>query len=414
MGRVVTTEWLRRLLAVKGLTVCGAGFEPRGFVVDVKPCWRKGRCGLCGRPSPGYDQQKSRYWRHLAMGRTPFWLRYAPRRVTCREHGQVVEKVPWAAHDAYFTRDFDQMVAWLAQRMDKSAVCRLMTINWRTVGTVITRVVQERLNPCRLEHLSIIGVDELAYRQNHRYLTVVVDHINSRVVWMGEGKGEETLKGFFDELRPERTSKLSHVTMDLSAPYNNVVTERAPQAEKVFDRFHIQKLANEAVDTIRRDEMHKVVGTEQAAAIKRSRWALLKSPWNLTVSQGGKLHEVQRSNRRLYRAYLLKESLARGMDYRQCKRAAEHFKGWRQWASHSKLKPFVRLSGTIRRHIEGILAYVKTRLNNGLAEGINNKIRLIIRRAYGFRSVEALKSMILLCCGGIELNPPLPIVLQAL
>jgi len=411
MGRVITTEWLRRLLAVKGLTVCGAHFESRGFVVDVKPRWPKGRCGLCGRPSPGYDKQKSRYWRHLAMGRTAFWLCYAPRRVTCREHGQIVEQVPWAAHDAHFTRDFDEMTAWLAQRMDKSAVCRLMAINWRTVGTIIKRVVQERLSRHRLESLSIIGVDELAYRQNHQYLTVVVDHITSRVVWMGEGKGEKTLKGFFDELRPERAAKLSHVTMDLSAPYNNVVTERAPEAEKVFDRFHIQKLANEAVDTVRRDEMRMAADTEGAAAIKRSRWALLKNPWNLTVPQGGKLREVQRTNRRLYRAYLLKESLARGLDYRQHKRAAEHFKDWRQWASHSRLKPFVRLSRTIRRHIDGILAYVKIGLNNGLAEGINNKIRLIIRRAYGFRNVEALKAMILLCCGGIELNAPLPVAL---
>lgn len=412
MGQVVTTEWLRRVLAVKALTVCGARFEPRGFVVDVKPRWRKGRCGLCGRPSPGYDTQKSRYWRHLAMGRTVFWLCYAPRRVTCREHGEVVEQVPWAAHDAHFTRDFDEMTAWLAQRMDKSAVHRLMGINWRTVGTIVRRVVEERLNRRRLENLSIIGVDELAYRANHRYLTVVVDHMSSRVVWMGEGKGEETLKQFFEELQPERSAKLSHVTMDLSAPYNKVVAERAPQAERVFDRFHIQKLANEAVDTVRRDEMREVAGSERAAAIKRSRWALLKNPWNLTASQGKKLHEVQRTNRRLYRAYLLKESLARGMDYLQYKRAAEHFKDWRQWASHSKLKPFVRLSGTIRRHINGILAYVRTGLNNGLSEGINNKIRLIMRRAYGFRSVEALKAMILLCCGGIVLDPPLPIALS--
>ena len=339
-----------------------------------------------------------------------FWLRYAPRRVECREHGARVERVPWAAHDSAFTFEFEEMTAWLAQQMSKTATSKLMSINWRTVGTIIQRVVKARLAPDRLEELYVIGVDELSFRRHHEYVTVVVDQLKKRVVWVGEGKGEKTLLKFFDELGPERTQALTHITMDMSAAYQAAVKARAPQAQKVFDRFHVQKLASEAVDTVRRQEMGLLSGTAEGQALKKSRWALLKNPWNLTQRQGEKLSEVAHTNKRLYRAYLLKESLALGMDYRQRWRAEKHLQDWAQWASHSKLKPFVKLSNTVRTFKEGILAYVDTGLSNGLVEGLNNKIRLLTRRAFGFHSSEALAAMIHLCCGGIELTPPLPVL----
>jgi transposase len=409
VARVGVEELLRRLLGVKTLVVRGAQFEPHGVEVEVRPRQRRARCGECGRPSPGYDTSASRLWRHLSLGRTAFWLRYAPRRVLCREHGVKVERVPWAAHGSHFTYEFDEMTAWLAQRMDKTATCRLMGINWRTVGTVVQRVVQAKLDPSRLEELYIIGVDELSFRRHHEYVTVVVDPLKKRVVWVGEGKGEKTLLKFFDELGPERSQALTHVSMDLGAAYQAAVEARAPQAQKVFDRFHVQKLASEAVDTVRRQEVGLLGGAAEGRALKKSRWALLKNPWNLTQRQGEKLSEVARTNKRLYRAYLLKESLAKGLDYRQPGRAEQHLDGWAQWASHSKLKPFVKLSRTIRRFKEGILAYTSTGLSNGLVEGLNNKIRLITRRAFGFHSAEALTAMIHLCCGGLSLTPPLPV-----
>jgi transposase len=125
-------------------------------------------------------------------------------------------------------------------------------------------------------------VDELSHRRYHKFVSVVVDHLKSRVVWVGDGKGEQTLDGFFDELGPQRAQALTHATMDLSAPFIEVVSKRAPQAEKMFDRFHLQKLANQALDEVRREEVRRMAGTDEASAIKRSRWPLLKNPWNLT------------------------------------------------------------------------------------------------------------------------------------
>jgi transposase len=403
-------ELLRRMLGVKEMVVRGARLEERGVAVEVRPRQRRPRCGVCGRPSAHYDTCPERQWRHLSLGRNAFWLRYAPRRVKCREHGVKVERVPWAAHDSHFTLEFEETTAWLAQRMDKTATRRLMGINWRTVGAIVERVVRAKLDPERLEGLYVIGVDELSFRRHHEYVTVVVDHLKQRVVWVGEGKGEKTLLKFFDELGPERSKELTHMTMDLGAAYQAAAKARAPQAQKVFDRFHVQKLASEAVDTVRRQEVNQQSNTSEGQALKRSRWALLKNPWNLTQRQGEKLSEVARTNRRLYRAYLLKESLAKGLDYRQLKRAEQHLDCWAQWASRSKLKPFVKLSRTIRRFKEGILAYTTTGLSNGLVEGLNNKIRLITRRAFGFHSADALKAMIYLCCGGISLNPALPLL----
>jgi transposase len=239
-------------------------------------------------------------------------------------------------------------------------------------------------------------------------VTVVVDHLKKRVVWVGEGKGEKTLLKFFDELGPQRSQALTHVTLDMSAAYRAAVQARAPQAQKVFDRFHVQKLASEAVDTVRRQQVGLLGATPEGQTLKKSRWPLLKNPWNLAQRQGEKLSGVARTNKPLYRAYLLKESLAHGLDYRQRGRAERHLDDWARWASHSKLKPFVKLSRTVRTFKQGILAYVSTGLSNGLVEGLNNKIRLITRRAFGFHSAQALMAMIDLCCGGLSLAPPLP------
>jgi transposase len=402
------TTVFQKLLAVTGLLVRAVGFEEEGLVLDVHPRWSKPRCGQCGRRRPTYDQSAPRKWRHLALGRTVVWLRYAPRRVDCPDCGVRVEQVPWAAHLSRFTRDLEEMAAYLAQQMDQTAVSKLLSIDWRTVGNIAERIVSERLDPKRLDGLEVVGVDELSFRRHHNYVTVVVDHRRRRVIWVGEGKSADTLRKFFDELGPERAAKLTHVTMDLSAAFIAAVDERAPQAEKVYDRFHVQRLASDAVDQVRRAEARALAGTDAAAALKHSRWPLLKRPWNMEQREDEKLGEVQRTNRKLYRAYLLKESLARALDYRQAARAERHLGGWMSWAARCRLRPFMKLARTIKRFKDGILAYVRTRLSNGLTEGLNNKTRLITRRAFGFHSARALAAMIHLCCGGIMLAPPLP------
>jgi len=321
----------------------------------------------------------------------------------------VVEKVPWAPHKSRFTRDFEELVAYLAQVSDKTRVTELMGISWVTVGEIVERVVARCLDASRLEGLRRIGVDEFGYRKHHRYLTTVVDHDRQRVVWAAPGRSAATLGAFFAALGPERCAELECVTIDMSGGYRKAVEEHAPQAQIVYDRFHVQRLASDAVDEVRRSQVRDLgVGSEEGRAIKGTRYALLKNPWDLTRQEKQKLSELQRTNARLYRAYLLKETLAQALDYRQPGHARRALEDWLAWASRSKLPPFVRVARTIRKHLEGVVAGLKERLTNGIVEGFNNKLRMIARRAFGFHSPEPLIAMLYLCCGGIQLNPPLP------
>ncbi len=402
------TTVLKKLIGVESLVAVAFVVAEIGLIIDVKPSWRKPRCGICNRRAPAYDTQKPRLWRHLSLGRWMIWLRYTPRRVDCPHCGVHVEAVPWALHASRFTRDFENMVTWLTQRSDKTTVHHLMGINWRTVGQIIGRVVPLLQDKKRLKDLYVIGVDEISYRKGHKYVTLVVDHLKRHVVWAAEGKNADTLNAFFEEMGPEQCEQIQIVTMDMSPAFISAVREKVPKAQIIFDRFHVQQMANKAVDEVRRSIMRELVGTDEVQFIKSSRWALLKNPWDLTPSQRSKLSEVQRENQRLYRAYLLKEELARVLDYLQPKRAKKAMKEWLSWASHSKLAPFVKLARTIRQHKNDILAYIKLRYTNGPTEALNNKARLIQRKAYGFHRAESFIAMLMLGCGGVEVDAPLP------
>ena len=234
---------------------------------------------------------------------------------------------------------------------------------------------------------------------------LVVDHIGGRIVWARPGKNADTLKAFFAALGPERGKKLEAVTIDMSAAYIKAVTEASPQAQIIFDRFHVQRLVHDAVDQVRRDQVRAAETPEEKATVKHSRWALQKNPWNLTAVEEGKLVDLQRRNRPLFRAYLLKESLIAILDRAQVNVAERKLDEWLRWARRCRLAPFVRLAGTIDKYRVGILAYVASGLNNGRVEGLNSKARTITRRAFGLHSAHALIALLMLCCSGIELEP---------
>ncbi len=378
----------------------------------MKPSWRRPRCSGCGRICPGYDHRSAPVrWIHLALGETRLILEYTPRRVECPDCGVRVELVPWARADSRFTRPFEEMTAYLAQITNKTEVARIMGISWRTVGNIVKRVVADKLDTERLDGLKNIGVDELSFRKRHRYITTVVDHDTKRIVWAAEGKSSETLNGFFDELGEERTALLESITIDMSAAFIKSIKAKAPKAQIVFDRFHVQKLASDAVDKVRREmvrNLKEIDDPEEAAAIKKSRFALLKNPWDLSAKEWDKLSAIQKHNAPLYRAYLLKESLAAIFEETCPDAAGKELDRWLSWASRSRLGPFITTAQTIREHKDGILAYIETRLTNGIVEGFNNKLRMIARRAFGFHSADALIGMLFLCCGGVTTEPLLP------
>ncbi len=405
-------KFTRMLLGFASLFVLGVRIEEACIIATVRPSARRARCPKCGRVRPCYDHAaKPRWWVHLPYGELRFILEYTPRRVECPTCGVLVEQVPWARHDSKFTRPFEEMVAFLAQLTNQTAVSSLMGIAWSTVGNIISRVVGEKLDPTRFDNLKNIGVDEFSYRKRHRYITTVVDHDRGCVIWAREGKCEDTLAAFFTELGPERTARIATVTMDMSASFIAAVKHNAPKAQFIFDRFHVQKLASDSVDKVRRQLTNKydAAGNDDAAkCVKKSRFALLTSRFDLSTKQSDKLADIQRHNAPLYRAYLLKEALADVFEENVVEQARLELDRWLAWASRSKLKPFVTTARTIRKRKKGILAYIETRLTNGRTEGFNSKLRMIARRAFGFHSAQALIGMLFLCCGGVMAEPPLP------
>lgn len=401
------TTLLKNILNIKFTRVVDVRFEPTGLVCQVEPTTKIPRCGgCCCKVRRVYDHRaKPRRWRHLDLCGMITHLEYRIRRVDCRRCGVTSELVPWAAHNTWFTEAFEQTVGYLAQSASKSVVSEMMRVAWATVGAIAARLVQRFRGDDPLDGLTDIGIDELSYRKHHEYITIVVDHVRGRVVWAHPGKNAATLKAFFDELGVERRKKIRRVTIDMSQAYISAVREAVPEARLVFDRFHVQRLAHDALDAVRREEVRNIVDPEARRALKNSRFALQKNPWNMTAIETTKLADVQRVNMPLYRAYLLKESLATILGGRQPHVARLKLLEWSSWASHSGLKPFAKVARTIVTHLDGIVGYTATGLSNARTEGMNGKIRTITRRSFGLHSARSLIAMVFLCCSGILLTP---------
>jgi transposase len=381
------------------------------LVVAVRPSWReRDRCGACRRRSPGFDLGDGRRrWRALDLGTTLAFVEADAPRVTCRRHGVVVCAVPWARHNSRFTRCFEDQTAWLAVNTSKTAVAELMRVAWRSVGQICQRVAAEAQRDVDLlAGLRRIGIDEISHRKGQRYLTVVVCHDTGRLVWAAAGRDRKTVERFFDELGQERCKQVELVSCDMAGWIAGPVAERLPDAVRCVDPFHVVMLATDALDEIRRDVWNDARRSGEVAVakdLKGARYALWKNPENLTDRQQLKLASVQKTNKPLYRAYLLKEQLRQ--IYRLAPAAATTLLDeWIAWARRCRLAPFVKLAKTITKQRAGIIAAIEHGLSNARVEAINTQIRMITRRAFGFHSPHALIALAMLSLAG--LCPPLP------
>lgn len=397
------------------------------LVAHVRPTARqRGRCGKCRRRSPRYDAGPGRRrWRALDLGTIRAELEAHTPRVRCRDHGVVVALVPWARHDAGHTYAFDDQVAWLATQASRSTVTELMRIAWRTVGSIIARVWEDvDAAHDRFEGLRRIGIDEISYKKGHKYLMVVVDHDQRRLVWAAPGRTSATVNEFFDLLGEERCTLITHVSADGAAFIDTVVADRCPAAVRVADPFHIVTWATGALDEVRREawnDARKQARTEPqrgrgrpaadaparpaselAKGLKGARYSLWKNPENLTENQQIKLAWIATTDPRLHRAYLLKEGL-RVVFQLPHDAATEALDRWISWARRCRIPAFVKLQRRIVWHRARILASIEHHLSNGLIESTNTKIRLITRMAFGFKSPQALIAMAMLSLGG---HPP--------
>lgn len=404
--------------------------EERVLVVAVRPAARRcGRCGRCRAPARGYDAGRGRRrWRALDFATMQVYLEADAPRVRCRTHGVVVAHVPWARHRARSTHAFEDQVAWLVTKTSMSTVVELMRVAWRTVSGILTRVWDEiAARTDLLNGLSRIGIDEVSWRRNHRYLLAVVDHDTGWLVWAGKGNTKATVQSFFDALGPDRCAQLTHVSAD-SARYIATVTERnCPNAVRVADPFHVVKWANDALGEVRlevwretrqiaransrgrgqppADAAEEYPAFQRVKILTRSRYALWKNPENLTVHQRARLDWIAKTDPRLWRAYQLKEGLRTVLKL-SLTEAGPALEAWCDSARRCRIPQFVDLARLVAEQRTPILAAIEHDLSNAISESVNTRIRLRNRIAFGIKNPDALISHLMLTLSGH--TPALP------
>jgi transposase len=373
------------------------------LVMTVRPtATATRRCSRCKSRCPGYDGgDELRRWRTLDVGTAKCYLQAPAPRVECAQHGVVVADVPWARPGAKHSYLFEDTCAWLTAHAAMSVVAAFLRVAWRTIAAIVGRVVADgRDTNDLLAGLTRIGIDEIAYRKGHRYLTCVVDHATGRLVWAAEGRNKDTLSRFFNDLGAGRAAALTHVSCDGAEWIHTVVAANAPNAVICLDPYHVVAWAMKALDKVRTRTM-----TAAGITDRHAMWAVRKNPTDLSGEQRTSLATIAAANSTLYRAYLLKEQLrelfrVKGQAGRQL------LAGWLSWASHSRIPEFVALARSIRRYRHLILNTLDHGLSNARTEATNTHLRTLTKRAYGFHSPDALIGMAMLTRGG--LCPPLP------
>lgn len=428
-----TKKLIQIIIGAIGFILDGISYDPvtNEILICVHLTKRERcRCGICHRKAKPYDQGRGkRRWRCLDIGATKVYVEADEPRVLCKKHGVVAAYVSWARHRSRFAKAFEDSVVWLATHTSKSTVSEAFRIEWHTVGNICKRVYRdfEKNASSRFNGLVNIGIDETSYKKGHKYMTIIVNHDTGRVIWCAEGHSEGVLSQFFELLSPEQRASIRCVTADGARWIASCIEKYCPNAERCIDLFHVVSWATEELDRVRRQAYaeaarqpapvakrkpgrpkkgEKVESPKaKARAAKNIRFALLKNPENLSERQKEQLGFLVKANPKLYRAYLLKENLRLALKAGPDE-IVEALEKWMGWAQRCRIPEFRELRKKIKRHFEAIVATAKHNLSNARVEATNNKIKLVIRQAYGFRNIENMLAMVMLTCSGVQVELP--------
>lgn len=355
----------------------------------------QGECCQCTKRCPTYDTQPSRDYEYVPLWGIRVYFRYSPRRVTSKEHGIHVELVPWADGKERMTKSYQSFLAHWAKRLSWKEVANIFKTSWESVYRSVKWVVDYGLSHRDWDDVEQIGVDELAVFKGHKYLTLVyqLDKGRRRLLWCGMDRKVKTLLRFFRQFGKERCLKLKFVCSDMWKPYLKVIKKKAINALNILDRFHIMKKFNEAIDEVRRQEVKKLEMEEKENVLVNGRWLLLKKAANLTQKQTHRLNKLLKINLASIRAYLLREDFQRFWTYKSPAWAEKFLEDWATRTMRSKIAPMKKVARMLRSHKKLILNWfqAKGELSSGPVEGLNNKAKLAMRKAYGFKSVNCLQ-----------------------
>lgn len=372
------------------------GPDRSAMEVPVRP--RRGSrpvCSGCHRRGPGYDRLKPRRFEFVPLWGLAVFFVYAMRRVACPQCGVTVEEVPWGDGECRLTKTYRWFLAAWAKRMSWQEVARAFGTSWQSVFRSVKYAVFWGLVHREWGSIEAIGIDEIARRKGHHYLTLVyqIDEGCKRLLWISRDRTGESLRGFFRAAGDEVAAGLRFICSDMWQPYLKVIAEQAGQAVHVLDRFHVMTHFSKALDEIRAGEAREMKENGYEAVLKHSRWCLLKRPDNLTEQQTVKLSELLKYNLRSVRGYLLKEDFQRFWKYRAPGWAVRFLDEWCVRTMHSQLEPLKRVARMLRNHRPLILNWFRARgtISAGVVEGFNNKAKLTTKKAYGFRTYEAVE-----------------------
>jgi transposase len=348
-------------------------------------------CSGCERPGPGYDRLPQRRFEYVPLWAIPVFLLYALRRVDCPRCGVTVERVPWCDGKHAQCTTYRWFLARWARRLSWQEVATVFHASWDSVYRAVEYAVSWGLCHRKLEGVGAIGVDEVQWRRGHTYLTLVyqIDAGMRRLLWVGQDREEESLRGFFRELPAAVCQGLRYVCSDMWKPYLTVLAQYAGHAVHVLDRFHIMQKMNQAIDEVRASEARRL----KEEVLKHARWCLLKRPENLTERQAVKLSELLKCNLKAVRSYLMKEDFQRFWEYSSPSWAGKFLQEWCTRAMRSRIEPMKKVARTLRSHRELILNWFRAKktISAGIVESLNNQVKLRTRKAHGFRTFDAIQ-----------------------
>lgn len=351
-------------------------------------------CSVCGERGPTHDHLPERRYQHVPLWSLSVWLVYAPRRVNCATCGVRVERIPWAHGKERTTRYFQWFLASWARRLSWQETAQLFGTSWNTVYEAVKMAVCWGLRHRDLTGIRAIGIDEVASRKGHRYLTLVyqIDTGCRRLLWIGEDRTKATLARFFRIFGRRRTSQLKYIASDMWRAYLTVVAQQASSAIHILDRFHIVKMFNKAIDQVRAQEARQLKATGRQP-LKHSRWLLLKRRGNLKRREVIRLKELLAHNLKTVKCYLMKEDFQRIWTYTSSWRIARFFNEWVDRAMRCRIEPMKKVARTLEDHAELIFNWfeAKGEISSGAVEGMNLKVKLTTRRSFGFRGRNTIK-----------------------
>lgn len=348
---------------------------------------RPAQCSSCGRYSERVHEQGWRTIRDLPMLGDALWLRVRLRRVRCASCGPRAERVSWLDRHARITRRLAEFVGRWCEKLPIAHVCQLSGLHWETVRRIDARRLQARLEALPEAQPRRLVMDEFALYKGHRYATVVMDADTRRVLWIGEGRSREAIRPFFDWLGIERCKGIEAVAMDMNTAFDLEVQQHCPNARIVYDLYHVvAKYGREVIDRVRVDEANRLKHDRpQRRVVKRARWLLLRNRENLPADQQIKLHELLEANQTLMTVYVLKSVLK---ELWQPMTAWQWRRAWQAWLAQARasgIEPLRRFANKLAAYWRGILARVRWPMHTGQLEGINNRIKVMKRMAYGYR-----------------------------